>query len=1153
MKTCNTLSPVIFAAILFSVPVLGQQPTKKIDFNRDVRSVLSNRCFKCHGPDETNREAELRLDTSEGVFAPAESGKRAVVPGKPDASELLNRLTAADPDERMPPADSGDPLSPGEIQVMRDWIAQGAPFARHWSYNKPTRPAVPDAGDSSWPRNDIDRFLLHRLRQEGLRPSPPVDRPALIRRVSLDLTGLPPTVEEVDRFVNDKAEDAYEQLVDRLLAKPSHGEHWARMWLDLARYADSAGYADDKPRTIWGYRDWVIRALNQNMPFDQFTIEQIAGDLLPDPTPDQLIATAFHRNTLTNNEGGTNDEEFRNEAIVDRVNTTMAVWMGTTVACAQCHNHKYDPISQEEFFRLFAVFNNTEDADRGNESPLLEIWDAAQKQRKADLDKEIAALEKRLQTSTPELNAAMRQWEQRFAVSPSWSAIEPGNVSARSGAAAKIAATGTVFFSESRKQDAYAIETTSKDAAKVTAVRLETLPHASLPNKGAGHAAGNFVVTRVTVSVAPPESTPLKGRFVRVENVAQGAYLHLSEVQAFHGSENAALQGVAKQSTTDYNSPAKHAIDGITGDANNYTHTSAENNPWWEVDLKSTQPIDRIVVWNRAGGDLYKRLTKCRVTLLDEQRRTVWEQTLDKPPNLKAELSLTGIREIKFVAAFADYSQPGFEASKAVDQKNPNASGWAVGPQAGKPHALTLIPQSPIDVPAGSKITARIEQLSKHENHVLGNFRLSLTQDSSVADFAKIPSSVLAAAIKPVDKRTPAETAELTKHYLGIAPELAEARKQLAAAKKQLGGTKATSTVPIMRELTGGRRRKTKIQRRGNFLEIGKEVTAGLPSAFHPVEAGKPINRLTLAEWLVDENNPLTSRVVANRYWETIFGRGIVTTSEEFGSQGDPPTHPELLDWLAVELIQMKWDMKAFLKLLVTSSAYRQSARVSRELYERDPENLLLARGPRFRLSAEMIRDQALFVGGLLSDKMHGPPVRPPQPKMGVSAAFGSGIDWKTSSGPDRYRRGLYTTWRRSNPYPSMAAFDAPNREVCTIRRDRTNTPLQALVTLNDPVYFEAAQALARRMTAAGDSVEQKATLGFRACLARNPSDAELKTLTNLFERTRERLSKTLDQAKRLATVPLGPIPEGADPVELAAWTIVGNVLLNLDEMFLKR
>ena len=780
-----------------------------IDFNRDIRPILSNTCFKCHGPDDAERKGGtdgLRLDQRAAALADL-GGYAPIIPGNPDESELWKRITSTDPDVQMPPRGSGKKLTPNNIQKFTDWIRQGAPYAKHWSYEPPVRPPVPTVMNTAWPRNDIDRFLLARLENVGwdesasptnsganskvgpadsshptrLTPQPEADRYALIRRLSLDLIGLPPKWEEVQRFVQDNSPDAYAQLVDRLLQQPAYGEHWARLWLDLARYADSAGYADDPPRTIWAYRDYVIRAFNQNLPFDQFTIEQIAGDLLPNPTEDQLIATAFHRNTLTNNEGGTNDEEFRNVAVVDRVNTTLNVWMGTTINCAQCHTHKYDPITQEEFFKLFAFFNQSDDADRRDESPLHEIWKA-------------------------------------------------------------------------------------EDLARRNALQTE--------------------------------------------------------------------------------------LDGLGPDA-----------------------------------------------------------------------------------------EP--------------ASAWR--------------------------------------------------------------------AI------------------------------EVARLRRALNGVKPITTVPVMRDLAADKQRKTQVQRRGNFQDVGAEVTAGVPTVFPALPEGESVNRLALAKWLVDRRNPLTARVVVNRLWEQIFGTGIVATSEEFGSQGDPPVHPELLDWLAVEFMDSGWDLQHMLKLLVTSAAYRQSSHVTEELIELDPDNRLLARGPRFRMSAEMIRDQALAVSGLLSPKMYGPPVKPMQPKLGVNAAFGSGIDWTTSDGEDKYRRALYTTWRRSNPYPSMATFDAPNREVCTLRRARTNTPLQALVTLNDPVYIEAAQALARKIIPVDGSTADKAAAAIEWALSRPATSAERERLASLFDAAKAKLASSPENAKKIATVPLGAAPEGAEIVDLAAWTVVANAVLNLDELFMRR
>ncbi len=928
-----------------------------IDFNREVRTILSNNCFKCHGPDKKERQSGLRLDQQQAAYGEAESGEIAIVPGKPDQSELIRRITLDDPEEAMPPPDSGKKLSEREIKTLTEWVRQGGKYAKHWSYEKPVRPNSPTVKTQNWPRGEIDRFILTRLEREGLKPQPAADRHGLIRRAALDLTGLPPALEEVEQFVNDKDPQAYENLVERLMEKKTYGEHWARMWLDLARYADSAGYADDPPRVIWGYRDWVIQSINDNQPFDQFTIEQIAGDLLSEPTNDQLIATAFQRNTLTNNEGGTNDEEYRNVAIVDRVNTTMAVWMGTTIACAQCHDHKYDPISQEEYFQMFAIFNNTEDADRRDESPTLEAYSEQQKQQQKKLGEEIAALEKQIAT--------------------------------------KVAG--------------------QQPAEK------------------------------------PPAATgPLNTRFVRIELPGQKKFLSLAEVQILVGQDNVARSGTATQINTAFEGPAKLAIDGNTdGDyhaAKSTTHTAEADNPWWEVDLGKSVVIDRIGIWNRTDGDVGPRLANFRIVLLDKKHQPLWLTSVAKPP------------------------------APNVDLNPPREAG-----------------------------------------------KLSAADRNAVAGYVS----------SKADENTPE-------------------KMRLEKLKKQLASIKGVKT-PIMRELPENRRRKTRIQRRGNFLDVDKEVTVGLPSTFYSPKEGEKINRLTLARWLMDENNPLTARVIVNRYWEAIFGVGLVRTSEEFGTQGELPSHPELLDWLATELIRLKWDTKAMVKLLVTSAAYRQSSRLTPELFERDPDNRLLARGPRFRLSAEMIRDQALFVSGLLSKKMYGPPVKPPQPKLGINAAFGGAIDWKTSDGEDRYRRGLYTTWRRSNPYPSMVTFDAPNREVCTIRRDRTNTPLQALVTLNDPVYVEAAQALGRRIAATGDTTAEKARFGFRFCLARPPADDELQEIVTLYELAHDRLAENPDAANKIATMPIGPAPEGADVVELAAWSVVGNVLLNLDEMFMKR
>ncbi len=928
-------------------------------FSSQVLPILSRSCFRCHGPDDGARRGGLRLDVRERATASLPSGATPIVPHQPKASALLQRVTSDDPQQRMPPASSGDRLTDDQIQTLREWIAEGAEYQRHWAFVPATRRPLPArVSRPDWVNSPVDRFVLSRLDRAGIEPSREADRHVLIRRVTLDLTGLPPTIEDTDEFVRDTHPDAYERVVDRLLASPAVGERWARVWLDLARYADSAGYAQDPPRTIWRYRDWVIDAINANMPFDQFTIEQLAGDLLENAREDQLIATAFHRNTMTNSEGGTDDEEFRVAAVVDRVNTTMEVWMGLTMACAQCHSHKYDPISQEEYFRFFAILNNTQDADRGDEAPTLVTWTAAQSSQRQQLTAQIRELEE------------------------------------------KLAAANETARAEADLRD----------------------------RRG-----------------------PLKTRYVRIELPGKRVFLSLAEVQAFAaGGTNVALQGEATQISVAFGGPARLAIDGNTdGDyqtAKSTTHTAQENDPWWEVDLGSGQPLERVVVHNRTDGGTAERLNNFRVVLLDAKRRPLLARTVSAVP---------------------------------------------------LPSVAVVLPRT-----AG--------ELSEQDR-------------STVAEYARTHS----------------------KEILAI-------QEQLSGLQQRLERIRGVTT-PIFRELPAEKSRQTHVHVRGNFRNPGQRVAAGVPAAFHPMRhTGEP-SRLDLAKWLVDPQNPLTARVVVNRFWQQLMGAGLVETSEDFGTQGAAPSHPALLDYLALELIRSGWDTKQLIRQIVTSATYRQDSRVREDLDQRDPLNRLLARGPRFRLSAEMLRDQALAIGGLLSRKMYGPSVQPPQPKLGLRAAFGGSTDWDPSPGEDRYRRGLYTKWRRTSPYPSMITFDAPSREFCTVRRIRTNTPLQALVTLNDPVFVDAAQALARRIVAeGGNTLEQRAVFAFRSCLSRTPSDAELEQIVALYQRAHDHYQQDVDAARDLATKPLGPAHR-KDVAQLASWTLVSNALLNLDETLARR
>jgi len=917
----------------------------QVDFNREIRSVLSLHCLKCHGRDKGNRQAGLRLDLRTSSTSKLESGRTAIVPGRAASSSLIARITSADPELRMPPADEGPALTAQQIDSLSRWISQGARYARHWSFIPPRRPSVPAAHAGWTSENSIDRFIQAALKTRGLQPSPRAARETLIRRLSLDLRGLPASGVEIDRFLADRAPGAWDRLVDHFLADPAYGERWARVWLDLARYADSRGYGSDPLRpNAWRFRTWVIDAFNTNQPFDQFTTDQLAGDLLADATLEQKIATAFHRNTMTNTEGGTDDEEFRVAAVKDRVDTTLQVWMGLTIGCAKCHDHKYDPITQLEYYRLYDMFNQSADADRGDEAPVIEAPTPQMLRDVAALDARIAALE---------------------------------------------------------------------------AQRKELLP-------------------RIVDEKKDAAQRPVTGRFVRIELPARkGAKQHLSlaEVQVFSVSDkkpempiNIALKKPAKQSSTAFDGPARLAVDGNTdGDyfkTKSTTHTNGEQNPWWEVDLGSQLPVSRIHIHNRTDGGLFSRQVGLIIRLLDDKRKTVWEETLKAKPSANHQHNT---------------SRPGPVAQQAA------------------------------------RLSDRIATLKKSR--------------------PKFP------------------------------------------------------TLPVMQDLPAGKRRDTFVMIRGSFLQKGQKVTPEFPSGFHPAGNDLSRTRLGVANWITNDQNPLTARVAANRFWSHLFGRGLVATEEDFGTQGNPPSHPLLLDWLATEFTRIDWNVKSLLRTIVTSHTYRQSARVTPEMLAADPSNLWLGRGARFRLEAETIRDQALSMAGLLDRRMGGASVYPFQPPGLWQAAFNGQRKWPTSPGSQKHRRGLYTFWRRTVPYPSMATFDAPSREICMPRRIRTNTPLQAFVTLNDPVYVEISQALGRRLVAEGGTTpSSRVSFGLRLATGQQPSLAQQQVLVGLFESELAHYRENTEAAKQLATMPAGPASSDGDTATMAAWTVVANVLLNLDQ-----
>jgi hypothetical protein len=1126
--------------LILSLPAIGGA----VDFSREIRPILSENCFFCHGPDEKKREAGLRLD-DEAAAKADNDGVIAVVPGKPEKSALIQRILSQDPDEVMPPPKQHKVIPSAQVELLKEWIRQGAAWGRHWSYEKVRRPAVPAiAGEAG--HGAIDAFLAQRLAREGLKFSPEADAATLVRRLALDLTGLPPAAEEMEAL----GRASYEAVVDHFLARPAFGEHWASSWLDLARYADSSGYPSDQPREIWAYRDWVIRALNSNMPFDRFTREQLAGDLLPNPTDDQLIATAFHRNTMTQNEGGTSDEEFRNAAVIDRVNTTFAVWMGTTMACAQCHTHKYDPITIQEYFQAYAFLNQTADADKKDESPLHSFETAEIRARRKELQEGIAALESKFASPDAGWLAGQAAWEKGLRQELAWKAVKPISIQSKSKRAARTADDGLVTFSDKADTDQVTVEL-PVTVPLISALRLETQPSAGF---------GNFVLTGVKAELVPPAAgVSPRARFARLELPGKRRMLQLAEVQVFSGGGVVSLYKPARQSSNYASAVAGLAVDGNTsGDyaKGSVSHTSGqEDDPWWEVDLKEELAVEKVLVWNRTDGGaaIGRRLDGFRVVLLDAKRQTVWKSTPQTAPEKSAEVKIGGPLTLGFGAALADHEQPGFTADSVLRAKDVRNKGWAVAPQADRPHSLTLLAATPTLVPPGSRLRVTLEQNSEFKSHVLGSFRVLATDDARVQVVTALPRDVLAAVNAGAESRSAEQTMLVTQHYVrSVAKESAAERRRLEELKKQLEGLKPV-TVPVMKELAGKERRVTKVQLRGNWQALGEEVTEGTPAAFHKLPKNAPRNRLTLADWLVSRDNPLTARVQVNRLWEMIFGVGIVRTSEEFGSQGDLPFHPELLDWLAAEFMESGWNVKHMIKLMVMSRAYRQASTTPPALAELDPDNRLLARGPRFRPGGEVLRDQALAVSGLLSPKMFGPGVRPAAPNLGLSTAFGRSNDWTTSEGEDRHRRSVYTEVRRNAPYASFTTFDAGNREVCMIRRSRTNTPLQAFVTLNDPVFIETHQAMARRLFREAGDTAGRLRLLFRLCVSREPAAREMETLSRLHDESLAGYRQDAEAAAKMAADPLGQPSRDADIAELAAWTTVANVVMNLDEFLMRR
>ena len=1129
--------------------------TAPVNFNDQIRPIISGKCLQCHGQDEDSRKAKLRLDIRADAIKDKD-GTRAIAPHDPKTSEVITRITSTDPDDVMPPPKEGNPLEQNEIDLLVRWIEEGAPYSMHWAFVKPEQPPSPTVQTRAWSENGIDPFVLEKLEKSGLNPSPTANRHTLIRRLSLDLTGLPPTPMEVAAFAEDPAPDAYERLVDRLLSSPAYGERWASVWLDLARYADSAGYGSDPLRlNIWPWRTWVIDALNQNMGYDQFTIEQLAGDLLPNPPRDQLIATGFHRNTMTNTEGGTDDEEYRVAAVKDRANTTAQVWMGLTMGCAQCHSHKYDPITQREYYQFYSFFNQTEDTDKPDDQPTLPLPTKEQKQKMDHLKAEIEGLERERDAITPDFESDAAKWESNQREGIEWQSLVPTDYKSIGGADLTMLLDNSILATgASPETDTYAL-TVRSALTNVKALRLELLPHDSLPKNGPGRAkdSGRVTVTEFKLAIRSPETEPPRTRFLRVELPGTQRILSLAEIQVFSEGENFALQGKAKQSSTQNGASAQRAIDGRdTGDfdAGSTTMTQAEDNPWWEVDFGHEVPLEEIVIWNRTDRGLGTRLAGFKVKALDADRSNVWEKSISTPPAPTAYLRVPKETKIKLQNASADFEEKELDVSEAIDNSENPKSGWSIGDQVGDMHAASF---EIADAKAlGGSDSLLIFTLSQKygTNHTIGRFRISATTQSLPI---RIPPKTITEVLKTSkEQRTKEEQDELYDYFRDFAPSLADINTQLKKLRRDLAKIKPVA-VPVMRELPADKQRTNQILVKGNFLNPGDTVDPGIPAAFHPFPEETGGDRLGLARWILDPENPLTARVAVNRLWARLFGVGIVETEEDFGTQGATPTHPRLLDWLATSFQDNGWNMKALLKTIVMSATYKQSSIVTSELLEKDPRNRLYSRGPRRRLDAETVRDQALALSGLLSRKIGGPSVYPPQPDGLWRAAFNGQRNWATSKGEDRFRRGLYTFWRRTIPYPSMATFDAPSRENCSIRRIPTNTPLQAFVTMNDPVFVEASQALARRMVREGGATtSDRIRYGLQLCLARPPTEEQMAPIQRLFTEELEHYRKHEEEATQLATDPLGPLPEGLEPSDAAAWTVVANVLLNLDAVLAK-
>ncbi|MGV3775033.1 MAG: PSD1 and planctomycete cytochrome C domain-containing protein [Verrucomicrobiales bacterium] len=1017
-----------------------------VSFEKQIQPIFEANCYDCHGAKRS--EADLRLDLQNFAWKGSENGP-VIIPGKAAESLLIHAIKGSEPDKvaRMPK--KKDPLAPEEIALIETWINQGAKYPAelitnekdpksHWAFRTPVRPEIPDVQKKDWPKSSVDNFVLARLEKENLSPSPEADKITLLRRLSLDLVGLPPTPEEVAEFLADASPEAYSRQVERLLNSEHYGERWARHWLDAARYADSDGYEKDKSRQVYFYRDWVVNALNKDIPYDQFIIDQLAGDLLPDPTQDQIVATGFLRHSMVNEEGGADPEQFRMDAMFDRMDAIGKSILGLTIQCAQCHNHKFDPVSQEEYYKMFAYLNN-------DDEPSVAVYTPQELMQRDALVRQIREIEAELQHKNSEWMEQMAAWEESVKTNePNWTVVVPEVEDISTGGQRYLPLQDGSFIAQGYAPTKHTVRMIYKaEMTNITAFRLELLNDSNLPLNGPGRSfKGTSALTEFKVEAGPATNGPRTGlKFA--------------------------------QATADYSNP----------------ETPLEPN------------FD-----DRSGA---RRVTGDVKFAIDNNGTTAWG--IDAGP---------GRRNQERKAVFQLTEPVGFaEGTTLHFLLQQDHGGW---------------------------------NSDDHMNNNLGRFRLSLSTNDAPVVADPVPKRVRDILAIPAAERSPVQVAAIFSYWRTTVENWKEANEQIEALWRQF--PEGSSSLALMAR---SEPRETKILRRGDFLKPTRAVSPGVPSFMHAVPEDAPPTRLTFARWLADTNSPTTARVMVNRVWQSYFGTGLVTTPEDFGFQSEAPSHPELLDHLASEFMDSGWSLKALHRLIVHSATYRQSSKVTPEMLERDPFNRLLGRNVRLRVEGEIVRDIVLTASGLLNPKVGGPSVFPPAPQFLFAPPVSyAPFTWKEETGENRYRRGLYTFRRRSTPYPMLQTFDAPNGDASCVRRARSNTPLQALTSLNEITFLESAQALAfKTLEHGGSSDEQRLDYAFQSCLSRKPDEDERQTLIAFYRKQQQRIADGWISPWTLATgkeVKPAKLPKNSSPAQLAAWTALSRVLLNLDETIVR-